>query len=115
MTRMSLKELKNGARYVAGDVEVMWEKLDEDPYYKADFERILTDVQEMLPEIERLYEKLVKGENIFDEGEPTTISYDERERFLDRLEDELFASYQVMDLWDRYQTVERLTALDMTR
>jgi len=100
------------ARAQAGDIEVAWEKLDEDPAYRNDFERILTQVESMLPEMEKLYEKLIKGENIFDEGLPTSISDDERMLFLDRLEEELFESYQIMDLWERYTLIEQITALD---
>ena len=112
MNHFTLKELRMEARAAAGDIEVAWEKLDSDPEYREDFEHILAQVEHMLPEIERLYEKLIKGENIFDEGEPTTIGYEERELFLDKLEEELFASYQVMDLWERYTLIEQITALD---
>lgn len=112
MNRFTLKELRMEARAAAGDIEVAWEKLDSDPSYRSDFEKILSQVEHMLPEIERLYEKLVKGENIFDDNEPTTIGYEERELFLDKLEEELFASYQVMDLWERYTLIENITALD---
>ena len=112
MNHFTLKELRMEARAQAGDIEVAWEKLDEDPAYRNDFERILTQVEHMLPEMEKLYEKLIKGENISDEGLPTSISDDERMMFLDRLEEELFASYQVMDLWERYTLIQTITALD---
>lgn len=112
MNRYTLKELRQEALAVGGDIEVAWEKLDEDPEYRADFEQILASVQQMLPEIEALYEKLVKGEHIFNAEEPTRIGYADREMFLDKLEDELFASYQIMDLWNRYQLIESLTSLD---
>lgn len=112
MNRFTLKELRSEARAAAGDVEVAWEKLDSDAVYRDDFEQILSSVEQMLPEMEKLYEKLVKGENIFDDNEPTTIGYAEREMFLDKLEEELFASYQIMDLWERYSIIQNITALD---
>jgi len=112
MNHFTLKELRSEARAAAGDIEVAWEKLDSDPEYREDFEHILRQVEHMLPEIERLYEKLIKGENIFDEGMPTSISEEERMLFLDKLEEELFSSYQVMDLWERYTLIEQITALD---
>lgn len=112
MNRFTLKELRMEARAAAGDIEVAWEKLDSDPEYREDFETILASVARLLPEIERLYEKLTKGEHIFFEGEDTRIGYADREMFLDKLESELFESYQVMDLWERYTLIENITSLD---
>ena len=109
---MTLAEIKQEARLAAGDLEVVWEKIDSDPMYKADFERILADCERLVPEIESLYLKLQAREHIFSEDETTTISPQERDVFMDRLEDELFASYQVLDLWDRYKLVKSITALD---
>lgn len=112
MNRFTLKELRSEARAAAGDIEVAWEKLDSDQEYRDDFETILSQVEQLLPEMEKLYEKLVKGEHIFFEGEDTRIGYADREMFLDKLEEELFASYQVMDLWERYSIIQSITALD---
>jgi hypothetical protein len=109
---MTLAELKQEARLAAVDLEVQWEKLDSDPSYREDFERILAECERLVPEIEQLYIRLQDRKNIFFPDQETTITYEERELFLDRLEDELFASYQVMDLWERYQLVKNITALD---
>jgi hypothetical protein len=107
---VTLAELKQEARLAAGDLEVQWEKLDSDPMYREDFERILAECERLVPEIEQLYIRLQDRKNIFFPDQETTITFEEREQFLDRLEDELFASYQVMDLWERYQLVKNITA-----
>ena len=109
---MTLAEIKQEARLAAGDLEVAWEKLDSDPSYKADFERILADCEKLVPEIEKLYLRLQDRKNVFNGDVDTQITYAEREQFMDRLEDELFAAYQVLDLWERYSLVKNITALD---
>jgi len=109
---VTLAELKQEARLAAGDLEVQWEMLDSDPSYREDFERILAECERLVPEIEQLYIRLQDRKNIFFPDQETTITFEEREQFLDRLEDELFASYQVMDLWERYKLVTSITALD---
>ena len=112
MSRPTLQEIKQEALYASQEISIMWEKLDTDPLYRSDFENILKQCAALIPDIERLYNKLVRGENVLEDGMDTMISEDDREVFLDRLEDELMASYQVLDLWNRYQLIESITTLD---
>lgn len=113
MSRPTLQEIKQEALYASQDIAISWEMLDTDPIYRSDFEHILKQCAALIPEIEQLYIKLVRGENVLEDGAETMIPEDDREVFLDRLEDELMASYQVLDLWNRYQIIENITALDM--
>lgn len=112
MNRPTLKDIRQEALAAANEIEIAWEMLSTDPLYRSDFERTLTACEELVPDIEQLYIKLVRGENVLEDGAATTISYQDREMFLDRLEDELYASYQVLDLWNRYQLIESITTLD---
>lgn len=108
---MKLEDIRREARATAAqDLEVQWEKLDEDAEYRADFERILTECERIVPEIEQLYIRLQERKHAFSDDADTHITYEQREEFLDRLADELFASYQILDLWDRYQLVNRITS-----
>lgn len=107
---MNLADIKRYAQSTAAqDLQVQWEMLDSDPTYRADFERILTECERLVPEIEQLYVRLQTRKNIFTENEETNITEEERQMFLERLEDELFASYQVLDLWERYKLIESIT------
>ena len=109
---MNLADIKRYAQSTAAqDLQVQWEMLDSDPSYREDFERVLTECERLVPEIEQLYVRLQDRKNIFDDTVPTQISPEEREEFLERLEDELFASYQVLDLWERYKLVSSITAV----
>lgn len=112
MNRPSLKEIREEALAAATGIEIGWEMISTDPMYRADFEATLTACAELVPDVERLYIKLVRGENVLEDGEETAISYADREMYLDKLEEELFASYQVLDLWDRYRLIESITTLD---
>lgn len=108
---MKLEDIRRHARATAvQDLEVQWEKLDEDAEYRADFERILTECERIVPEIEQLYLRLQERKHVFNDDMDTSITYEQREEFLDRLVDELYASYQILDLWDRYQLVNRITS-----
>lgn len=112
MNRPTLQEIRKEALGAANEIEIAWEMLHKDPLYRSDFERVLQTCEELVPDIEQLYVKLVRGENVLEDGEETSISYKDREMYLDKLEDELFASYQVLDLWNRYQLIESITTLD---
>ena len=107
---MNLADIKRYAQSTAAeDLQVQWEMLDSDPSYREDFERILAECERLVPEIEQLYVRLQDRKNIFFPEQDTTITEDEREQFLERLENELFASYQVLDLWDRYRLIQSIT------
>jgi hypothetical protein len=112
MNRPTLQEIRKEALDASNEIAIAWETLSSDPLYRSDFERTLTACEELVPDIEQLYVKLVRGENVLEDGEETAISYADREMFLDKLEDELYASYQVLDLWNRYQLIESITTLD---
>ena len=112
MTRPSLKEIREEALAAANGIEIGWEMIHSDPAYRSDFEATLTTCAELVPDIERLYIKLIRRESVLEDGVETEISYADREMFLDTLEEELFASYQILDLWDRYRLIESITTLD---
>lgn len=94
---------------MANMIEIGWDTLEEDPVHKADFEDILSRCATLLPEIETLYTTLVAE---LTDVNRTSTSCKQREMFLDDLEDELCATYQVIDLWERYSVIESLITLD---
>lgn len=110
MNRFTLKDIKDEALLAANAISIDWDMLTNDPKYRSDFERILQQCSTLLPHYESLYVKLVGGEHVLEEGKDTSIDYASREMFLDRLEDELFATYQLVDMWNRYQLITDITS-----
>jgi hypothetical protein len=106
---MSLQEIKEFAFRHPEQIEICWDKLDSDPKYKEDFETVVTSTLGLLPEIEVIYEKLISGENIVVEGESTSLDPLEREDYRNMVEEELFAGYQMLRMWDTYKKVINIT------
>jgi hypothetical protein len=105
--RATLPQIRQEA--LANTIEIGWDVLEADPEHRADFEKVLSQCAVLLPEIEALYSKLA---GVLADATTTSISHEDRELFLDTLEDELCATYQVIDLWERYRLIENITALD---
>lgn len=101
---MNLADIRQEARKAASDIEIQWDRIDSDPFYKADFEGTIRMAIEAIPQIEHAWTLL----------QDTPEDWDKRELMLGLVEEELFASYQIQDLWDRYQQVNAIMALDIS-
>ena len=106
---MSLAEIRHIAETHPEQIEICWDKLDEDSKYKEDFETVVSNTLKLLPEIETIYKKLISGENIVIEGESTSLTIEDIEQYKEMVEEELFAGYQMQIMWDTYKKVKEIT------
>lgn len=109
---MELNDIKKLAREAAGDIQIQWDTLESDPKYIRDFERVLQESQRMIPDLEQVYTYLREGKNVTNPDESTTISYEDRERYMQIFEEQLFAGYQLQDLWERYTLIKSITEME---
>jgi hypothetical protein len=104
---MTLEDIRHDALTNKDQLEIMWDKLDSNPEYEDEFKFSLETVTETIPELESIYMKLTSGKNVtFPAPYRTALSYDEIEMYTELVADELFAAYQMADLYDRYKKVK---------
>lgn len=108
---MSLAEIRHIAETFPEQIEICWDKLDEDPKYKEDFERLVSQSLKMIPAIEGIYTKLTNGESVIIEGEASSLDPEQIEEYKEMVEQELFAGYQMQVMWDTYQKVKNVINL----
>jgi len=105
---MSLVQLKQVAREHAGEINIDWESLDTDPHRRAQFESVLKTVLNGLPALEQLYNKLDNGESISVPNATSPLGYEELEQHKSNVADELFDSYRVVDIYNRYTAINNV-------
>lgn len=105
---MSLEQIKREALTSDEQIEIMWDKLDSDPRYREEFEQALQSVVKSVDGLEFVYKHLNSGKNIIDPEQDTHLTYDDIELAKTAIEDELFAAYQMVDVWDRYRAVNNV-------
>lgn len=103
---MTLEQIKREALTSHEQIEIMWDKLDSDPKYREEFEHAMQLVVNSVQGLEFIYNHLNSGKNIVEPSKDTNLSYDDIERAKEAVEDELFAAYQMVDVWDRYRGVQ---------
>lgn len=79
--------------------EINWDKLVD----LNDFEKQLRTGSELISELEMHYTNLLTGN--------TTLTYEEIEHFRDEIAEELYASYILQELLQKYVAVRDLTAV----
>ena len=52
---MNLADIRQEARKAASDIEIQWDRIDSDPFYKADFEGTIRMALEAIPQIEHAW------------------------------------------------------------
>lgn len=109
---MDLTEIRKIARDSAGELTINWDQIDNDPSYTFDFERLMQRSQEMLPELEMIHKKLSEGKSVAFEGEDSPLKYEDKEQYQHLIEAELFAGYQLQDLWERYNLIKSITEIE---
>lgn len=105
---MSLEQLKREALTSDEQIEIMWDKLDSDIRYRKDFEQSLQLVVNSVQGLEYIYKHLTSGNRVDLPDEPTTLTNEEVAEAIEAVEDELFAAYQMVDVWDRYRAVNQV-------
>ncbi len=105
---MSLVQLKQVAREHAGEINIDWESLDTDPHRRAQFESVLKTVLQGVPALEQLYNKLDNGESINVPNATSPLGYEELEQHKANVADELFDSYRIVDIYNRYTAINNV-------
>lgn len=109
---MELKDIEKMAVHAASDMHIDWDRLEMDPSYMKDFESTLKRATKLLPDMEILHTKLSNGESAVFDGQESSLPYDQREHYIELLEEELYAGYQLKDLYDRFILIRSITELD---
>jgi len=104
---MNLRDIKRDA-VTKNDIEVQWDVLEQDPNYETEFVKVCELVREGIPGLEFIYNKLTSGKSVSVEGQDTPLRYDEIETYTDACADELYAAYQIVDVYERYMSVKNL-------
>lgn len=105
---MTLEEIKRTALNHPEPLQIMWDQLDNDPQYTEEFEQVLEVVIQNLPDLESLYTKLTSGKSVALPNSKTVLSSDEIEHYTNVVMDELIATYEMADLYDRYTKVKNV-------
>lgn len=105
---MNLQELKEIAYNHPQQIEICWDKIDEDPRYREEFEHVVRNTLDLLPGIETIYSKLIEGESVLFQGESTSLHPAQVEEYKELVEEELFAGYQMLRMWETYQKVQNV-------
>jgi hypothetical protein len=105
---MNLAEIKHIAETFPEQIEICWVKIESDPKYRKDFEKVVTKALEFLPELENIHTRLTTGKHAVYDTQFTTLNPAMVEEYLDKVEEELFAGYQMQEMWNRYQAVMNL-------
>ena len=106
---MTLQEIRHIAYTHPEQIEICWDKLDEDVEYQEQFEEVVTNALQMLPDLESLYIKLTSGKHVTMPDQHTTLPHDDVEMYTELVEEELFAAYQMEAMWDAYKKVINIT------
>ena len=110
---MNMDDIKKEAALAANTIDIHWDKL-ENPMYRRDFERTLQRAMILIPDLEGLYEKLSKGESVMTPDEPTSLSFEDTEKYFVLVTEELFNGYVLQELYHKYESINAVmkAALD---
>jgi hypothetical protein len=97
---MTLDQLKAEAIKV-NEIDIQWDMLESDEKHRADFEKTLELVSMGIPGLEYIYTMLQSGNS--------SLPITEQETLLDACADELFAAYQMVEVYDRYKLISEIT------
>ena len=84
------------------DLEISWELL-EHPDAAGEVLKAINLVAQSVPGLEHIYTALVEG--------TTSLVDIDRDEAIEACADELYAAYQMVDILERYNTIERLTTV----
>jgi hypothetical protein len=110
---MNMDDIKKEAALAANTIDINWEQLDN-PTYRKDFENVLKRAQLLIPDLESLYLKLSSGKSVLLPDEPTSLSFEDTEKYREIVEEELFNGYILQELYHKYESINAVmkAALD---
>ena len=110
---MNMDDIKKEAALAANTIDINWEQLDN-PTYRKDFENVLKRATLLIPDLESLYLKLSSGKSVLLPDEPTSLSFEDTEKYRNIVEDELFNGYILQELYHKYESINAVmkAALD---
>ena len=110
---MNMEDIKKHAALAAHAIDINWEQLDN-PMYRRDFENVLKRAELLIPDLEGLYEKLSSGKSVLLPDEPTSLSFEDTEKYREIVEEELFNGYILQELYHKYESINAVmkAALD---
>lgn len=107
-SKMNIAEIRHIAYTHPEQIQICWDKLDEDSKYKEEFEKVVTDALAFLPTLEDIHTRLTTGKHAVYDSQFTTMNPVMVEEYLEAVEEELFAGYQMQLMWDAYKKVTDL-------
>lgn len=108
---MNMDDLKKNAVLAANAIDINWEQLDN-PLYRRDFENVLKRAEMLIPDLEGLYEKLSSGKSVLLPDEPTSLSFEDTEKYREIVEEELFNGYILQELYHKYEMINAVLQAD---
>lgn len=108
---MELNDIKRIAKQMSHDIQIQWDMLEQDPQYVVEFERVLSRANQLLPDLETLYQTIQEGKSVLSPDEDTPLTFEQKETYLHLLEEELLAGYELQEVWERYQLIKSITEM----
>lgn len=106
---MTLDELKLMGRHEAADIDIQWERIEQDPQHARELEMTFHIVEQNAMELEHMFHQLTNRESVLFEGEETPLGLADLERLLALITNELIAAYTILDVAHRYRSIKALT------
>jgi hypothetical protein len=109
----TIEELKQDAVLAATEVELNWEKL-EDQTEESALLTALNKATTLLPDLESLYTKLINGKSVLLPDEDSSLSYEDKEKYSSLVAEELYAAYVLLEVKDKYEKINSIIKLATT-
>ena len=98
---MTLEQLKVEA-VKTNDITIQWEQVTANEKYEKDFVHALELVNASIPNLEYIYTMLSSGSS--------NLPVEEQQEMLDTCADELYAAYQLQEVFQRYKMISEITS-----
>jgi hypothetical protein len=103
-----LQEISKMAVDDPDQIQICWDKLDSDPKYKEEFEEVVWKTLGLIPMLEEMHTKLMNGQSVAFSNEDTPLNPEQIEEYMDLIEGELYAGYQMAFMWYKYEKVKEI-------
>lgn len=104
---MTLAELRTEATK-HNPIEIQWDMLESDVTHAQEFMNACELVKRSIGSLENIYQKLTTGKSVTVEGEDSPLRFEDVQNYTDACADELFAAYQILDVYDRYMAINNV-------
>jgi hypothetical protein len=103
-----LQEISEMAISDPEQIQICWDKLDSDPKYKEEFEEVVLNTLGLMPMLEEMHTKMSNGESVAFQGKDTPLTAQQIDEYMDIIENELYAGYQMAYMWYKYEKVKEI-------